>query len=97
MFTIKHVDSLGNEFAIEAESYEVAFEHQSNFVRIVTYDNKFRDGCYTGLWAGIPHDNGGPDVETIYVMNSRGSTIATHHFKAEELTAQASAQMAQAA
>ena len=80
MFTIKHVDSRGNEFAIEAKSYEVQFDHQADLVRIMTYDTAYRDGCYTGLWAGTPHDHAGPDTDTIYVMNRAGATVARHHF-----------------
>ena len=83
MFTVKHVDHLGNEFAIEAASYEVAFDHPANLVRIMTYDQAFRDGNYTGLWAGVPHDHRGPDTDSVYVMNGHGSTIAQHHFKVD--------------
>ena len=83
MFTVKHIDNLGNEFAIEAASYEVAFDHPANLVRIMTYDQPYRNGNYTGLWAGVPHDHRGPDTESVYVMNSKGATIAQHHFKVD--------------
>ncbi len=88
MFTIKHIDRLFNEFAIEAESYEVQFDNAANLVRFMTYDKPYRDGSYTGLWAGVPHDHGGPDIDTIYVMNSRGATVAKHHFDAGCLSGQ---------
>ena len=87
MFTLKHVDSLFNEFAIEAESYEVALDNAANLIRIMSYDTKYRDGNYTGLWVGTPCDYGGPDTDTVYIMNRHGSTIAKHHFHAPRVEA----------
>lgn len=83
MFTIKHVDALGNEFAIEAKSYEVQFDRPANLVRIMSYDTAYRDGNYTGLWVGSPRDHGLPDADTVYIMNRAGATIARHHFDAD--------------
>lgn len=80
MFTIKHVDPQGNEFAIEAESYEVHWDNQADLVRVMTYDTKHRDGDYTGLWVGIPARGAGPDKHTVYVMNRYGSTVTAVHF-----------------
>lgn len=80
MFTIKHVSPSGSEFAIEAESYFVEYDRPANLVRITCGDKQYRDGDYTGFWAGVPRNSGGPDAHTIYVMNGHGSTIAQHHF-----------------
>ena len=84
MFTIKHIDPNGNEFAIEAESYEVQWDRDCDLVRVMTYDAKHRDGNYTGLWAGVPARSsncaGIDDKHTVYVMNRYGSTISTVHF-----------------
>lgn len=80
MFTIKHVDSSFNEFAIEAESFEARLD--PDCFRFMAYDQKYRDGAYTGLWAGEAHDYKTPDTDTIYVMNSKGATVAVYHFMA---------------
>lgn len=82
MFTVKHVAPNGDEFAIEAESYEVQWDHQADIVRVMTYDQKHRDGNYTGLWVGVPARSGNrmvPDfaTHTIYVMNRYGATVST--------------------
>ena len=91
MFTIKHVDSRFNEFAIEAESYSVELGSGDprgpgyQPFRLMTYDNKYRDNNYTGLWVGDHCDYRAPETDTIYVMNRYGSTIATYHFCAPSL------------
>lgn len=79
MFTVKHIDRDGSEFAIEAESYEIRHDRKDGIVRILTYDNKHRDGNYTGFWVGVPCGMSLPE-NTIYIMNRTGSTIATAHF-----------------
>ena len=88
MFTIKHVDSYFNEFAIEAESYSVELGSGNAGgpgipkFRFLTYDTKWRDNNYTGMWAGDPCDYKTPDTDTIYVMNRNGATVAVYHFYA---------------
>lgn len=80
MFTIKHVDLDGNEFAIEAESYEIQWDHQAEMVRLMSYDQKYRDANYTGLWAGRPARGNELSHDTVFVMNRYGSTITSLHF-----------------
>ena len=88
MFTIKHVDSHFNEFAMEAESYSVDLGrhpmHELGYepMRIMTYDSKWRDNNYTGLWVGDHCDYKTPETDTIYVMNRNGATVAVYHFLA---------------
>lgn len=85
MFTVKHVAPNGDEFAIEAESYEVQWDREADLVRVMTYDQKYRDGNYTGLWVGVPargrNDPSPPDVHAVYVMNRFGSTISTTWYR----------------
>lgn len=81
MFTVKHMTATGGEFALEARSYEAYTDEYGKF-RFMTYDSAYRDGNYTGLWAGSPRHGAAPGVDTIYVMNSAGSTTACHHFDA---------------
>lgn len=80
MFTVKHIDADGNEFAIECRSYEVT-KGKDGCTRIMTYDTPYRTpNEYTGLWAGKPVDFapiGG--LWSIYIMNRFGSTVSTHH------------------
>lgn len=80
MFTVKHIDADGNEFALECRCYDVTRGAQGE-TRIMTYDTAYRDpNEYTGLWCGKRVDFapiGG--LWTIYVMNRFGSTIATYH------------------
>ena len=82
MFTVKHVDSKGNEFAIEAKSFEVTTD--GGLFRLMTYDEPYRGGSYKGLWVGKGHEIGLPETDAIYVMNRFGSTIAKYHFCAEQ-------------
>jgi hypothetical protein len=84
MFTIKHIDENGNEFAIEATSYAITRERRANapdFIRILTYDTPHQSNDYTGLWAGIP-PQGGLASQTIFVMNRYGSTVTKIGFDA---------------
>lgn len=81
MFTVKAVDADGNEFAIEAESYEVQWDREQNLVRVMTYDQKYRDGNYTGLWVGVPAPDPAPlSVHRIFIMNRYGSTVSTVYY-----------------
>ena len=90
MFTIKHVDSRFNEFAIEAGSYSVELGSGDprgpgyQPFRFMTYDNKYRDESYTGLWVGEHHDQRSPVTDTIYVMNRYGATVGVYHFHAPQ-------------
>jgi hypothetical protein len=80
MFTIKHVDSRFNEFAIEAQSYSHTVGHgQAVFS---AYAGPHRDGECLGIWTGEPYDYKTPDSDAIYVMNRYGATVATYHFYA---------------
>lgn len=81
MFTIKHVDPEGNEFAIEAESYEIQWDRENDLVRVMTYDLKYKDGNYTGLWVGVP-PRGTPSlsVHRVFIMNRYGSTVSTIYY-----------------
>lgn len=79
MFTVKAVDPDGNEFAIEAESYEVQWDRGADLVRVMTYDAKHRDGNYTGLWAGVPARGLVPTFK-VFVMNRYGATISTVYY-----------------
>jgi len=76
MFTVKHIGRDGNEFAIEAESYEIQHDRQEGIIRVMTYDSKARDGNYTGLWAGVPRGDTIPE-NTLYIMNQAGATVST--------------------
>lgn len=83
MFTIKHIDASGNEFAIEAASYAVTRERNAgkpDFIRVTTYDTQYQGNDYTGLWAGVPA-HGGPGSQCIFVMNQHGSTVSKVHFE----------------
>lgn len=84
MFTIKHIDADGNEFAIEAASYEIKRERHDGkpvLLRLMTYDTLYRDGNYSGFWVGVA-TQGTPASQCIYVMNQHGATIATMTFDA---------------
>jgi hypothetical protein len=79
MFTIKHIDEKGDQFVMEAMSYAVTREHGPDgngpvLIRIMTYDTQHQDGNYSGLWVGIPPQNG-LMMQTIYVMNQHGATV----------------------
>jgi hypothetical protein len=78
MFTIKHIDESGDEFAIEAASYSVKRERRAgmpDLIRVMTYDTQYQDQSYSGLWAGIP-PQGGLNSQTIFVMNQHGATVS---------------------
>ena len=84
MFTIKHVDPQGNEFAIEAESYSVQWDREADLVRVMSYNDKVRDAHnYADLWVGVParpSNCNGLEKHTVYVMNRYGSTVSTTHY-----------------
>ena len=78
MFTIKHIDQYGGEFAIEATSYSVVREHvdgKKSLVRLLAYDTPYRTDDYIGLWVGVEAKDSLP-TNSIFIMNRHGSTIA---------------------
>lgn len=87
MFTIKHIDGTGGEFAIEAESYSIEFERnegKSDLIRFLAYDAPYREQNYKAFWVGVRETGGNPrslDSQSIYVMNRYGATVASVHFE----------------
>lgn len=81
MFTIKHIDEVGNEFAMQAQSYTVRQEQVvaggEPFMRFQSYDTPYADVNYTGLWTGIKNPLG---AQQIFVMNQHGATVAKINF-----------------
>ena len=85
MFTIKHVTHEGRERIIEADEFRV----EPMGVGHTQFSAwSLGDGPDDmSFWHGDPTIHGGPDSETIYVMNRFGSTVATHRFVTLQLGA----------
>jgi hypothetical protein len=100
MFTIKHIAANGHEFAVEAVSYSVEplpFENVEGTVggfdiRIMGYDQPHMSGDSVGLWYGRKECGPGLGNDAIYVMNSKGATIASHYFSLPGATSPGKAQ-----
>lgn len=87
MFTIKHIASNGDEYGLEAHSYQIKRD-ADGVSRLLTYDKiTSPDDAHTSVFTGDRQHGAGPDTHSAYVMNRFGSTVATFHYTEHDWSA----------
>lgn len=80
MFTIKHIDPRGMEFAVECVSYAVEpVADCPGDVRIMGFDDNHMSANHVGFWYGR-RTGRTLGVNEIHIMNRFGATVASHYF-----------------
>lgn len=95
MFTIKHIDTRGNEAVIECERFSTE-RRTDGFMQYLALGavNEPPDS-YIATWCGDDNrDCCDPSWHTLYVMNRFGSTVATHTFRKPNFERNDTAKMA---
>lgn len=93
MFTVKHINSDGNENMVECHQF-VRERRSDGFTQFLAYGENPLPCEYIATWCGDEDARGGllENQQTIYVMNRFGATVATYRFKQPDFSAPLMAQ-----
>ena len=85
MFTIKHIDESGREFAMACASYSVEPLEpvrcsSEQRIAVKAYDTPYMQDEYSMLWVG-ERTSRRPDSSELHIMNRYGATVASHYFR----------------